>query len=112
MRSGPKQSLTYSTTTQNSLNNMAVADSLSSEETLNRADKNDTELSEAFESLFGFDSFDSSNSDFSQSTSPDTGLLQEESKPIPGAQVPLSVIERWLFDEGAMQGIEYLSEAH
>ncbi|KAJ6423574.1 hypothetical protein OIU84_024529 [Salix udensis] len=112
MRSGPKQSLTNSTTTQNSLSNMAVPDSLSSEETLNRADKNGTELSEAFESLFGFDSFDSSNSDFSHSTSPDTGLLQEESKPNPGAQVPLSVIEKWLFDEGAMQGMEYLSEAH
>jgi myb proto-oncogene protein len=86
---------------------MAVADSFSSEETLNRADENDTELSEAFESLFGFDP---SNIDFSQSTSPDTGLLQDESKPNSSAQVPLSVIERWLFDEGAMQGKEYLSE--
>lgn len=107
MRSGPNQSLTKSKTTQNSFNNMAVADSFSSEETLNRADENGTELSEAFESLFGFDS---SNIDFSQSTSPDTGLLQGESKPNSSAQVPLSVIERWLFDEGAMQGKEYLSE--
>ncbi|KAH8511011.1 hypothetical protein H0E87_008521 [Populus deltoides] len=107
MRSGPNQSLTISTTTQNSFNNMAVAESFSSEETLNRADENGTELSEAFESLFGFES---SNIDFSQSTSPDTGLLQDESKPNSSAQVSLSVIERWLFDEGAMQGKEYLSE--
>ncbi|CAK7328001.1 unnamed protein product [Dovyalis caffra] len=110
MRNGPKQSLTNSTTTQNSFNNMAGADSVSCEGNPNKADKNGTELSETFESLFGFDSFDSSNSDFSQSMSPDTGLFQDESKPNSSAQVPLSLIERWLFDEGAMQGKEYLSE--
>ncbi|KAJ6371348.1 hypothetical protein OIU77_001784 [Salix suchowensis] len=110
MINGPKQSLKNSTTTQNSFINMAGADLLSSEGTPDKADKNGTGLSQTFESLFGFDSFDSSNSDFSQPMSPDTGLFQDESKPNSGGQVPLSLIERWLFDEGAMQGKDYLNE--
>ncbi|KAJ6734699.1 MYB FAMILY TRANSCRIPTION FACTOR [Salix purpurea] len=110
MINGPKQSLKNSTTTQNSFINMAGADLLSGEGTPDKADKNGTGLSQTFESLFGFDSFDSSNSDFSQPMSPDTGLFQDESKPNSGGQVPLSLIERWLFDEGAMQGKDYLNE--
>lgn len=101
MRNGPKQAQTNSATTQNSFNSVTGADSMSSEEgTTNKEDKNGIELTEAFESLFGgFDSFDSSNSDFSQSMSPDCG-----------AQVPLSLLEKWLLDEGANQGKEYLSD--
>ncbi|KAL3526524.1 hypothetical protein ACH5RR_011180 [Cinchona calisaya] len=53
------------------------------------------DLSEAFESLFGFESFESSNSEFSQSTSPEASLFQGESKP---AVRELSMLENWLFD--------------
>ncbi|KAL5571711.1 hypothetical protein UlMin_021308 [Ulmus minor] len=69
------------------------------------------ELFEAFNSLFGFESFDSSNSDFSQPMSPDgSSLFQDESKPDPNSQLPLSLFEQWLFDEGvvATQGKEQL----
>lgn len=65
--------------------------------------KNGIELSEAFESLFGFESFDSSNSEFSQSTSPEASLFQGESKP-EITQVPLAMLENWLFDESSIQG--------
>ncbi|KAL5571800.1 hypothetical protein UlMin_021397 [Ulmus minor] len=52
------------------------------------------ELFEAFNSLFGFESFDSSNSDFSQPMSPDgSSLFQDESKPDPNSQLPLSLFE-------------------
>ncbi|KAL3525934.1 hypothetical protein ACH5RR_014306 [Cinchona calisaya] len=64
--------------------------------------KSNIDLSEAFETLFGFESFESSNSEFShQSTSPDeAGLFQGESKPEQGTQevVPLSMLENWLLD--------------
>ncbi|XP_048229459.1 myb-related protein 306-like [Ricinus communis] len=117
MRNGPKNSSkklygqTTSATTQNSLNNIMAAgtttDSLSSEEGIrSKADKNNgVELAETFESLFGFESFDSSNSDFSQTMSPDeASLFQDESKPNSSAQMPpLSLLEKWLFDEGANQ---------
>ncbi|KAF5725345.1 myb-related protein [Tripterygium wilfordii] len=67
-------------------------------------EKNEMELSEAFESaLYGFESFDSSNSDLSQSQSPgEASIFQDESKPsINNSQEPLSLLEKWLFDEGA-----------
>lgn len=123
MRNGPnndnnKQFQTNSATTQNSISNMvggsaAAADSLSSDQgTPNKADsKTGNDLSEAFESLFGFESFDSSNSEFSQSMSPETGLFHDESKPVnssSSAQVPLSLLEKWLFEEAVVQGKEYL----
>ncbi|XP_062106654.1 myb-related protein 306-like [Humulus lupulus] len=69
---------------------------------------NNIDLSEAFESLFGFESFESSNSDFSQSNnmSPEGSLFQDESKPDPNAQLPFSLLEKWLFDESGTQGKE------
>ncbi|KAJ4823937.1 hypothetical protein Tsubulata_009775 [Turnera subulata] len=114
MRNGPKQSQANSVTTQNSFNNMAGADSMSTQGTPSndQAEKNDLHdqlSSDAFESLFGFESFDSSNSELSQSMSPEAGLLQEESKPNSSAQVPLSMLEKWLFDEGTILGKDYLS---
>ncbi|KAL5582311.1 hypothetical protein UlMin_014753 [Ulmus minor] len=86
-------------------NTVAGTDSTSSE-----GINNCIELSEAFDSLFGFESFESSNSDFSQSMSPDgSSLFQDESKPDPSSQLPLSLLEKWLFDEGvATQGKEQL----
>lgn len=56
------------------------------------------DLSEAFESLFGFDrSFGSpNNSDFSQSnTSPEGSIFQEESKSV----LRFTMFENWLLDE-------------
>jgi myb proto-oncogene protein len=96
--------------TQNSLNNMSRTDSVSSEGTPSKANDNGFELSEAFESLFGFESFDSSYSDTSQSVSPEASLFQDESKPESGAQLPLSSLEKWLFDEGANQGKDFLGD--
>ncbi|KAE8021677.1 hypothetical protein FH972_007548 [Carpinus fangiana] len=88
-------------TTQNSLNNMSGADSESSEGTpSNKANANGLELSEAFESLFGFESFESSYSDTST-------LSQDESKPDSSALMPLSLLEKWLFDEGAGERIPW-----
>ncbi|KAF5735541.1 hypothetical protein HS088_TW15G01048 [Tripterygium wilfordii] len=78
-----------------------------------REEKNEMESSEAFESLFGFESFDSSNSDLSQSLSPDEAsitIFQDESKP-PHSQEPLSLLEKWLFDEGTgSQGKDCFSD--
>ncbi|KAH7846770.1 hypothetical protein Vadar_017938 [Vaccinium darrowii] len=68
------------------------------------------DLSEAYESLFGFESFESSNSEFSQSTSPDASLVQDESKPDVGDHFPLSMLENWLLDEGLVQGKEELTD--
>ncbi|XP_054803884.1 myb-related protein 306-like [Prosopis cineraria] len=66
------------------------------------------ESCEAFESLFGLESLDSSNSEFSQSVSPDpepTTLFQDESKPECGAELQFSFLEKWLLDEVALPGI-------
>ncbi|KAL6960758.1 hypothetical protein U1Q18_038520 [Sarracenia purpurea var. burkii] len=88
---------------ERSLKKANMADSTSSEGTDHDqcAPKNSSvDLSEALESLFGFESFDSSNSDLSQTMSPEASLLQAESKPELEAQFPLSMLENWLFDEG------------
>ncbi|MBA0634567.1 hypothetical protein Godav_029641 [Gossypium davidsonii] len=66
---------------------------------------NSIEMSEVFESLDVFESFDSSNSDFSQSLSPDQArLFQDESKPDVNELGQLTLLEKWLFDDGANQG--------
>ncbi|KAJ8749908.1 hypothetical protein K2173_013823 [Erythroxylum novogranatense] len=103
MRNGSKKSQTSSTTTQNSLANMQGADSASSEGTPIKADNSSINLSDTFNSLFGFESFASSNSDLCQSMSPDGGLFQDESKPDCSAQLPLSLLEKWLLDDGITQ---------
>ncbi|XP_050230415.1 myb-related protein 306-like [Mercurialis annua] len=77
---------------------MAPTDSFSSSDQELKADDHGVELAETFESLFGFESFDSSNSD---SMSPPDH--QHESKP--NSMPPLSVLEKWLLDEGANQVI-------
>lgn len=110
MKNPPKRAKTA----ESSISNLATAgtDSASSEGTPlsnTSANNNGIDLSEA---LFGFESFDSSNSDFSQSNmSPEASLFQDESKPDPNAQLPLSLLEKWLFDESATaQGKEVLSD--
>ncbi|KAJ9567339.1 hypothetical protein OSB04_003305 [Centaurea solstitialis] len=46
-----------------------------------------------------------SNSDVSQSVSPETSVFQDETKPNMEDQMPpLSLLEKWLFDEAAAQG--------
>jgi len=104
MKSPPKSSRTNSSVTQNSFNNLvaAGADTASS----GAKGLNSVELSEDFESLFGFHQFlESSNSDqVSQSFSPDATVLQDESKPDTGAEIlPFSLLEKWLLDEAACQ---------
>lgn len=72
---------------------------------------------ECFDSLF---SFNSSNSDASQSVSADennvnltpetSAIFQEESKPSlesnPNHQVPIKLIEKWLLDDASAQGLQ------
>ncbi|KAK8290060.1 hypothetical protein V6Z11_D07G232300 [Gossypium hirsutum] len=65
-----------------------------------KEDKNSKEMAEAFQSHLGFESLDSSLSDISPSMSPETSLSQYESKPHLNAQSQLSLLEKWLFDEG------------
>ncbi|KAK6155094.1 hypothetical protein DH2020_009342 [Rehmannia glutinosa] len=61
--------------------------------------KNGIDLSEAFESLFGFENFEkSSNSDeFSRSGSP--SIVRDGTKPDPTGLAPLSMLENWLLDD-------------
>ncbi|GKV08728.1 hypothetical protein SLE2022_191910 [Rubroshorea leprosula] len=98
-----------SAATQNSPNNMAGADSASSEGAPGKANRISNELTETFESFF--ESFDSSNSDFSQPMSPEASFFQDEDKkPSPISQGQLSMLEKWLFDDGSSQGKDYLSD--
>ncbi|XVF16615.1 hypothetical protein REPUB_Repub10bG0047400 [Reevesia pubescens] len=100
-----------SAATQQSFDNMAgMTDSASSAGTgtPEKEDKSSMEMPEAFESLFVFKSFESSNSDFSpQSLSPEAEAslnnFPDESKPDLHAQCQLSLLEKWLFDDGANQ---------
>lgn len=101
--SKPEQKHTQSTS-QHSFKHMAGTESISSEETLSAVNNNSgIELSGAFEELFGMESLDSTNSDLSQSMSPETSIFQDESKPDLGGQVQLSTFEKWLFEEGSTQ---------
>ncbi|KAA8542425.1 hypothetical protein F0562_023439 [Nyssa sinensis] len=103
MKNSPKLSQTCSETTQNSINNQAATGSSPSEGTLSST------TPEGFDSLFSFNSY---NSDVSQSVSvdettnftPETSLFQDESKPNLDTQVPLTLLEKWLLDDGAAQG--------
>ncbi|KAL2532095.1 myb domain protein [Abeliophyllum distichum] len=52
----------------------------------------------------------SSNSGFSRSDSPEASIVQVESRPDPSALAPLSMLEKWLLDESAIPGKEYLTD--
>lgn len=98
MKNPPKKtSITSSAVTHNSFNNL---DTASSE---GITTSNSVELSETFESLFGFESLDySSNSNLSTEAT----TFQEESKPeISGAETetPFYLLEKWLLDDAACQ---------
>ncbi|XP_022740702.1 myb-related protein 306-like [Durio zibethinus] len=107
MRNPSKPASTNSAATQQSFDNKGGNDSASIEGTPRQEDKSSMEMSEAFESLLMFESLDSSNSDFSQSMSPDASLFEDESKPDRNAQGKLSLLEKWLFDEGSNQGKDH-----
>ncbi|XP_044484692.1 myb-related protein 306-like [Mangifera indica] len=111
MKIPTKTPQTNSETTQDSFNNAVATTGSNSSEGAASAT-----TPEGFDSLF---SFNSSNSDASQSMSvdetttttvnltPDTSLFQDESKPnLETHQVPLTLLEKWLFDESASQGNE------
>ncbi|XP_061367101.1 myb-related protein 306-like [Gastrolobium bilobum] len=102
MKNPPKSSCTNSVVTQNSFNNIAAGgtDTASSE---GSPKGSSAELSETFESLFGFESLESSTSEFSQSLSPEATVLQDESKPDIGAEMPFSLLEKWLLDDAGCQ---------
>ncbi|KAI4352577.1 hypothetical protein L6164_006815 [Bauhinia variegata] len=97
IKNPPKAARSNSAITQNSFNNTKpFSDSASSEGT---AKGNSMELSDTFESLFGLESLDSSNSEFSQCLSPEATLFQDESKPDTGSEMPFYLLEEWLLDE-------------
>lgn len=117
MKKPPKPSSTSTTTTPaltmtSSANNFAAlgADTASSEAALT------PELSDTFESLFGFGSMDycSSNSEFSPEATTTTTTFFDESKPDISntttgvdsdavAQMPFYLLEKWLLDDVALQ---------
>ncbi|CAI8594308.1 unnamed protein product [Vicia faba] len=66
-------------------------------------EKGSSTISENFESLFGYDDFDSSNSD-------STTLFQDESKAEIGEIMPFSLLEKWLLDDSGCQEKVNLSE--
>lgn len=85
-----------------SSNVSTTVDSTSSKQTLKNCDESESgmDVSEAFESIFGFDSLETSNSDeFSRSASPiDGGAGAGEIKQEPDSSSSLSMLENWLID--------------
>ncbi|PQQ10071.1 myb-related protein 306 [Prunus yedoensis var. nudiflora] len=118
MKNPPKSSSakTNLAKTQHSFTNMVSGfDCTSSEGATSAANTTSgVELSDAFESLFGFESLDSSNSDLSPSMSPEASLFQDESKPNLISDHFLSLIDKWIFDEdaAAIQGKDMMTLDH
>ncbi|GFZ03597.1 myb domain protein 96 [Actinidia rufa] len=96
MKNSPKvsQTCSESTTTQNSFVNPIGISSSPSEGTMSSATP-----------LFSFNS-SSSDPEEAANLTPETSLFQGESKPNleSDGQVPLSLLEKWLFDDGAQLG--------
>lgn len=102
MKNTPKRAATKSSFMN--LAGGAGADTSSSEGTATKGSTNSVELSETFETLFGYESLESSNSEFSPSLSPEGTLFQDESKPdIAGVDMPFSLLEKWLLDDTGCQ---------
>ncbi|XP_021285931.1 myb-related protein 306-like [Herrania umbratica] len=113
MKNPPKpaarQTNSAETMTQNSFNNTTTAGSSSSEGAFSAT------TPEGFDSFF---SFNSSNSDASHESvsvdqnanlTPENSVFQGESKPnLETHQVPLTLIEKWLLDDGSAQAHEDL----
>ncbi|KAH6824249.1 hypothetical protein C2S53_019267 [Perilla frutescens var. hirtella] len=104
VKNTPKYEESKCSNSSNTCNNVGVESSCSGE--VLAEGKTGVDLSEPFESLFGFEYQSSSNSDhFSRSTSP--SLVRVETKPDPNGLGPLSVLEEWLLDD---QGKDYLEK--
>ncbi|BFG26690.1 hypothetical protein CerSpe_129640 [Prunus speciosa] len=106
---------TYASSTENISRLLKGFDCTSSEGATSAANTTSgVELSDAFESLFGFESLDSSNSDLSPSMSPEASLFQDESKPNLISDHFLSLIDKWIFDEdaAAIQGKDMMTLDH
>ncbi|KAB2613883.1 myb-related protein 306 [Pyrus ussuriensis x Pyrus communis] len=98
MKNPPKKSASLTNLANNKTDYQHYSSSEGTTSVANTANSGNVELSDTFESLFGFES---SNSDLSPSMSPDS-LFQGESKPdLISDQLPLSFLEKWLFDESA-----------
>lgn len=97
MKNSPKNTKTSSTSSTRESSEVNAFSSIESK-------TSGIDLSEAFESLFGFDhpSFGSpNNSDFSQSnTSPEGSIFQGDSK----EELRFAMFENWLLDESACAG--------
>ncbi|KAJ7970984.1 Myb-related protein [Quillaja saponaria] len=100
-----KPAPTNSAMTQSSFNMAPGTDAASSV-----ANRNIIEFSKTFDSLFGLESLDSSNSDISQSLSPVLTLFHDKTKMETGEEMPLSMLEKWLLDEGVCQGKQFFSD--
>ena len=109
MKNPPKpaahQTNSAETMTQNSFKNTTTSGSSSTDEGAFNASK-----PEAFDFFFSFNSSNSESVSVDQNanlTSENT-VCQDESKPNMGAQVPLTLIEKWLLDDGSAQAHEDL----
>ncbi|CAN4081671.1 unnamed protein product [Withania somnifera] len=87
-----------------SSNNFATTEPSSCDWTPNAESKGGMGLMEAFETLFGLDSFESSSTDeFSQTASPEATKVEIKKEENEHVEVPLSVIlENWLLDENTL----------
>ncbi|PIN24495.1 Transcription factor, Myb superfamily [Handroanthus impetiginosus] len=95
VKNTPKSEESKCSSTQNSTNN--YSDELTPSTHCTEG-KSGIDLSEAFESLFGFETFESPNSEeFSRSGSP--SLACDEIKPDPSDLAPLSMLDNWLLDD-------------
>ncbi|KAK2419924.1 myb-related protein [Trifolium repens] len=111
MKNKPKGSNgNYSNVKQNSFNIDLVCggnyETSASSEGMEKGSSTNVEISETFESFFGYESLDSSNSD-------STNIFQDESKPEiigDGEIMPFSLLEKWLLDDGGIQEKVGLSE--
>ncbi|XVE54798.1 hypothetical protein DITRI_Ditri03aG0111100 [Diplodiscus trichospermus] len=114
MKNPPKpaehQTNSAETMTENSLNNTTTAaGSTSSDEGAFNATTR-----KAFDSLFSFNSstsdvsYESVSVDQNPNMTPENSVFQDESKSNLGSQVPLTLIEKWLLDDGSAQAHEDL----
>ncbi|XP_075515080.1 myb-related protein 306-like [Primulina tabacum] len=100
----PKSEESKCSSIQDSSNNLSEG----THPTPSNENKSGIDLSESFESLFGFESFESSTSEFSRSTSPEASYVHGERKPDPNEMAPLSVLENLLLLEHD-QGKDFLN---
>nr|QCH41134.1 MYB transcription factor 22 [Dimocarpus longan] len=111
MRNSPKSASSNSAATSKNFARGGPTESTSSEETPstkaninnNLNNHNGMELPEYFESLFALESLDSSNSELSQSMSPDeSSFFQDhhhDSKQYDPTSAQMSLLEKWLCDD-------------